>query len=84
MAKKSGEILLWIHAGLCKGTEGCGLCIDVCEEDSLGISPALSPKGVHLAEVVRAESCTGCELCVLHCPELAVGMVRVPSVAPAK
>lgn len=84
MAKKSGEILLWISADLCKGTEDCGLCIDVCEEDTLGVSPLLSPKGVHLAEVVHAETCTGCELCVLHCPELATGMVRSPVAAPAE
>ena len=28
----------------------------MCEEDTLGVSPVLSPKGVHLAEVLHAET----------------------------
>jgi len=52
MADKNKKGSIWIEAGLCKGTEGCALCLDACRE-------------------------AGCELCVLHCPELAMWLERV-------
>jgi len=70
---KNGKTV-WIDGDLCKGTEGCGLCLDVCRFDVLGVAESLSARGVHPAEVINPERCTGCELCVLHCPELAVGI----------
>ena len=72
MAKRSQKGRIWIEAGLCKGTEGCALCLDACREGVLGISTTLSLRGVHPAVILDAESCTGCELCVLHCPDLAI------------
>ena len=73
MAKKAGEVTgVWIDARLCKGTEGCSICMDVCKEDVLGVAEARSPKGVHPAVVLKLENCTGCDLCMIHCPDLAI------------
>jgi len=77
MTDKKQKGSIWIEAGLCKGTEGCGLCLEVCPEEVLGISETLSSRGVHPAVVADLERCTGCGLCVLHCPELAMWLERV-------
>ena len=52
---------------LCKA---CGICIDLCpedvyERDKLGF-PVLA----------RAEDCTSCLLCELHCPDFAIKVER--------
>ncbi len=73
MAKKDSKVTgVWIDTRLCKGTEGCAICLDVCKEDVLGISKELSPKGVHQAVVLNLENCTGCDLCMIYCPDLAI------------
>lgn len=77
MARGKSNTTIWIDGDLCKGTEGCGLCVDVCREGVLGAAESLSARGVHPAEIVDADRCTGCELCVLHCPDLAVGLDHV-------
>ena len=77
MARGEIDTTIWIDGGLCKGTEGCGLCLDVCREEVLGVAQSLSARGVHPAEVVNPARCTGCELCVIHCPDLAIGLDRV-------
>ena len=76
MAKRRLVERLEIDARLCKGTEGCGICLSQCREGVLGIAPNLSPRGVHLASVVEIQKCTGCELCVLFCPDLAINLVQ--------
>ena len=61
-----------IDPAMCKGTEGCGLCLHVCEESVLQRAEAMNARGVQPAEVVETDRCTGCGLCVLHCPDLAI------------
>jgi 2-oxoglutarate ferredoxin oxidoreductase subunit delta len=56
-----------LDLGLCKA---CGICIDLCPEkvfdrDKLGY-PVLS----------RAEDCSLCLLCELHCPDFAIEVRR--------
>lgn len=76
MAAQKGRAEVWVDDRLCKGTEGCRICIHVCPEDVLGASDRLSRRGVHPAAVLRPDLCTGCELCMLHCPDLAVSVAR--------
>ncbi|MDP6037171.1 MAG: 4Fe-4S dicluster domain-containing protein [Candidatus Latescibacteria bacterium] len=76
MAKKRGQAKVWIDAFLCKGIEGCNLCVHICPENVIGASADLSIKGVHTAVVQQLDLCTGCDLCMLHCPELAVAVER--------
>ena len=74
MADPKGTV--WIDEVLCKGTEGCDICVYVCPEDVLGASNQLSRRGVHPAAVLHPDRCTGCELCMLYCPDLAVTVER--------
>ena len=76
MGKGNGRAAVWIDERLCKGTEGCDICVYVCPEDVLGSSGVLSRRGVHPAAVLYLDRCTGCELCMLHCPDLAVTVER--------
>ena len=73
---KQGEGIVRIDADLCKGVEGCGLCLVVCNEGTLGAAQSMNQRGVHAAQVVAPELCTGCGLCVLHCPDLAMWLER--------
>ena len=73
MAKK-GTYRVHIDPHLCKGTEGCGICVDLCRAKVLGPADALSARGVHPAVVLHLEQCTGCDLCMLYCPDLAVAV----------
>jgi NAD-dependent dihydropyrimidine dehydrogenase PreA subunit len=61
-----------IEPDLCKGTEDCRICLHICPEEVLGTSPRISARGVHPAAVSHPEACTGCDLCMLYCPDLAV------------
>ena len=76
MAKHRGKATVWIDERLCKGTEGCRICIYICPEEVLGASDRLSRRGVHPAAVLQPDRCTGCDLCMLYCPDLAVTVKR--------
>ena len=76
MVEESARATVWVNERLCKGTEGCDICVYVCPEDVLGASDALSRRGVHPAVVLHLDRCTGCELCMLYCPDLAITVER--------
>ncbi len=69
---KEGTFTVWVDADLCKGTEGCALCLAVCEEEVLGAADRMTGRGIHPIEVTAPANCSGCGLCVLHCPDLAI------------
>jgi 2-oxoglutarate ferredoxin oxidoreductase subunit delta len=68
-ARRAAQV--WIDPRLCKGTEGCGICVELCKAQVLGPAADLSPRGVHVAAVLQPERCTGCRQCMLFCPDLA-------------
>lgn len=79
MAK--GAFAVRIDERLCKGSEGCGLCLAVCPEQVLAVAPAMNARGAHPARVAASQRCTGCGLCVLHCPDLAIWLESVVTAA---
>ncbi|MEW6756088.1 MAG: 4Fe-4S dicluster domain-containing protein [Candidatus Latescibacterota bacterium] len=79
MPKPKGSFRVHIDPYLCKGTEGCGICVELCRSKVLGPAPALSSRGVHAATVLRQEECTGCDVCMLYCPDLAVAVEHLGS-----
>ena len=66
--KKAVEFIE-INGNLCKG---CDICIEFCPTDVFQKSGELNRKGYYLPIVAKMEECTGCRLCDLLCPELAI------------
>lgn len=67
-----GGFIVQIDEALCKGTERCSLCIWACPEQVIAPDRRLGMRGVLPARVLREEACTGCGLCMLYCPDMAV------------
>jgi 2-oxoglutarate ferredoxin oxidoreductase subunit delta len=63
-----------IYQELCKGVDGCGICLSVCRRKVL--KPALVPnlKGYRPPEIAEPKSCTSCEDCMIFCPDLAIAV----------
>ena len=57
---------------LCKGCEGCGLCVAFCRKGVLKASGKLSEKGIIPPEITALDECTGCKSCMIYCPDLAI------------
>ncbi len=70
------KFIISVNEELCKGVNGCGLCIHVCPKNVFVKADHLTSKGVPPPEPVKVEMCTGCELCVLYCPDLAIVIER--------
>lgn len=49
--------------------KACGLCEAYCPQDVYVCNDEGKPA------IVNLEQCTGCQLCVLHCPDFAIRVV---------
>ena len=56
----------------------CGICIDLCPEDVFDRGKLGYPV------VARADDCTSCLLCELHCPDFAIEVERRARKKPAE
>jgi len=65
-----------IFRDLCKGVEECGICVYVCPKELFQPSGALNPKGYRPPELKDEAACTGCENCMVSCPDLAIAVQR--------
>lgn len=63
-----------IFSDLCKGVEGCGICLSVCRNNVFRPSLVTNPKGYRPPEIAEPESCTSCEDCMIFCPDLAIAV----------
>lgn len=54
----------------------CSLCIAACSYNVLKISKTINSKGYHPVEAHLPENCTGCTLCAVICPDLALTINR--------
>ena len=62
-----------IDKELCKA---CELCLDVCPRQLIRISAGKNSMGAHYAEQTSSESCTGCRLCAIECPDIAISVFK--------
>ncbi len=58
-----------IDARKCKG---CSYCVKFCPKDLIYLSTNFNEKGYHPAVFTKEEDCTGCALCGLVCPDVAI------------
>ncbi len=63
---------IYVDEALCKGTDGCGICMHVCPKAVYDRSSRLTPKGIRPPEPVRVDDCTACNRCMMFCPDLAI------------
>ena len=67
---------IYIDEKFCKGCDRCGLCLYVCPKNVFEVTEHLNMKGVRPPLVARLEDCTGCENCMIYCPDMALVVVR--------
>ncbi len=58
-----------IDRELCKE---CHLCVIACRKALIIATPELNSKGYHPVSCPENEECTGCALCAVSCPEVAI------------
>ena len=68
----SRSIEISIHRSLCKGIDGCGLCMHVCPADVYVRSDDMTSRGVHTPVAAHPDRCSGCKRCVIFCPDFAI------------
>jgi 2-oxoglutarate ferredoxin oxidoreductase subunit delta len=62
-----------IDRELCKE---CHLCIQACKKSLILATTELNSKGYHPVACMENEDCTGCTLCAISCPEVAIEVYR--------
>ena len=63
---------IFIDETLCKG---CGICAECCSKNVFTISEQINQQGYYVPVPAHLNECTGCLLCELICPELAVILI---------
>ncbi len=63
---------------LCKGVEGCGICVYVCRSNVFKPGLALNRKGYRPPKIAAPDACTSCENCMIFCPDLAIAVGAKP------
>ncbi len=78
-------VVISINETLCKGADGCGICLALCPRDVFKIAERLTARGIRLPVVEKITACTKCENCMIYCPDMAivVKLEEVPEAAAA-
>jgi len=75
-------VIISINETLCKGADGCGICLALCPKDVFRIAERLTARGIRLPVVEKITACTKCDNCVIYCPDMAI-IVRLEEVPEA-
>ncbi len=65
-----------VFAELCKGVEECGICVYICPRQLFHPSSTLNKKGYRPPQITEQERCTGCENCMIYCPDMAIAVAK--------
>jgi 2-oxoglutarate ferredoxin oxidoreductase subunit delta len=57
---------LLIYRNWCKA---CGICIELCPTD------VLAPDDEGKVYINKADACTSCKICEIHCPDFAINVI---------
>ena len=72
METKKKITSIFIDEELCKG---CNICVELCGKHVFTISEQINQRGYYVPVPTHLTKCTGCLICELICPELAVVLV---------
>lgn len=75
-------VIISINENLCKGADGCGICLALCPKDVFTIAKRLTARGIRLPTVEKITACTNCGNCMIYCPDMAI-VVRLDEVPEA-
>jgi len=56
--------------------KACGYCVSFCPKDLLEMSNDLNVHGVHYVRLANEEECTGCAICGIVCPDMAIEVYK--------
>lgn len=56
----------------CKGVEDCGICIFVCPKGLFQACDQMNELGYLPPELKDEAECTGCQNCMIYCPDFAI------------
>lgn len=76
------HVVISVNGQLCKGADGCGICLALCPKDVFKIAERLTARGVRLPVVEKIAACTNCGNCMIYCPDMAI-VVRLEDVPEA-
>ncbi len=60
----------------CKGFEECGICSFVCSENVFKASKQMNRLGYVPVEIENEHACTGCQNCMIYCPDFAIAVEK--------
>ncbi len=56
--------------------KACHFCVDFCPKHILMMSDELNVRGVHHVCLTDEEKCSGCAICALVCPDVAIEVYK--------
>jgi 2-oxoglutarate ferredoxin oxidoreductase subunit delta len=56
--------------------KSCRLCVEYCPKKCLEISNKINSKGYKIVAVKEQDKCSGCGICYLMCPDVAITVVK--------
>ncbi len=65
-----------IFSQSCKGFEECGICSFVCPKNVFNASKHMNRLGYVPAEIENEDACTGCQNCMIYCPDFAIAVEK--------
>lgn len=63
---------VFVFSQSCKGFEECGICSFVCPKNLFKAAGEINQLGYVPSEIGDQEECTGCQNCMIYCPDLAI------------
>lgn len=56
--------------------KGCELCINFCPKKQIYLSDEFNKKGYHPCAFRGTGECTGCAVCAVMCPDVAIEVYK--------